>query len=62
MAQKQVQFITMHSEEFQTKVVQSKGWLTAIVCCIMMINDLWDWSMDQSKVPSYGQGGYIRLY
>ena len=31
LAPKQVQLITMHSYDLQTKVVQSKGWLSAIV-------------------------------
>ncbi len=44
------------------KVVQSKGWLSAIVCCSMAkINDIWDGSMDQRKmsglVPCCGQDG-----
>ena len=53
----------MHSSDFQTKVGQPKGWLSAIVCCSMaQINDLWDGSMDQRKelglVSSCGQDGY----
>ena len=28
-----VQIITMHSKEFQTKVVQSKGWLSVNLGC-----------------------------
>ena len=27
----QAQLSTMHSKDFQTKVVQSKGWLSAII-------------------------------
>ena len=60
---KQVQLITMHSYGFQIKVVQSKGWLSAIECCSMAkTNDLWDGSMDQGKVLGLvscrGQNGY----
>ncbi len=61
---KRAQIITRHSEDFQTKVVQSKGWLSAIVCCSMAkINDLWDGSMDKRKVrslvPCCGQDGNL---
>ncbi len=47
----------------QTKVVQSKGQLSAIVRCSMAnINHLWDGSMDKCKVhglvPCCGQDGY----
>ena len=53
----------MHSKDFQTKVVQSKGWLSAIACCSMaQIDDLWNWSMDKREVrglvPCCGQDGY----
>ncbi len=52
-----------HYQVFRTKVVQSKGWLSGIVCCSMAkINDLWDGSIDQCKVrglvPCCGQDGY----
>ncbi len=48
---KQAQISTMHSYDFQIKVVQSKVWLSAIVCCSMAkLNNLWDGSMDQRKV------------
>ena len=30
-AKKQAKLITMHSQDFQTEVVQSMGWLSAIV-------------------------------
>ncbi len=33
-----------YSYHFQTKVVQSKGWLSAIK---YNINDLWYWSLDK---------------
>ena len=53
LSPKQAQLITMHSFDFQPRVVQSKGWLSAIVCCSMAkINDLWDRSMDKRKVLS----------
>ncbi len=47
----------------QTKVVQSKGWLSAIVCCNMAkINGQWDGSTNKRKVrglvPCCGQDGY----
>ena len=53
----------MHSYDFQTKVVKSKGWLSAIVCStIAKINDLLDRSMDKRKVfcivPCFGLGCY----
>ena len=36
-------------------IVQSKGWLSTIVCCsVAKINDLWDLSMDQRKVRGSG--------
>ncbi len=46
----------------QKKVMLSKGWLSAIVCCSMAkINDLCDGSMDKRKVrslvPCCGQDG-----
>ena len=55
---------TMHIQDFKTKVMQSKGWLSAIVCCSMAkINDLWDGSMDKRKVrslvPCCGQDGNL---
>ena len=61
---KQAQLITMHSYDFQTKVVQSKCCLFAIVCCSMAkINNLWAGSMLQAQgawsgVPWCGQDGY----
>ncbi len=51
LGHKQAQLFTMHSQDFQTKVVQQKGWLSAIVyCCIGKTNDLEVGSMDQRKV------------
>ena len=36
----------MHIQDFNTKVMQSKGWFSAIVYCSMAkINDLWDESI-----------------
>ena len=50
------QLITISSEDFQTKVVQSKGWLS-----VASIYDLWDGCMDKHKVrsvvPCCGQDG-----
>ena len=50
---------TMHSYYFQTKVVQSKGWLYAMQ---YRIYDLWDGSLDKHKlrglVTCCGQDGY----
>ena len=49
----------MHCQDFQTKVVQSKGWLSAIVCCSMAKGM---GSLEKSKVrgllPCCGQDGY----
>ncbi len=61
---KQAQLIAMHSQDFQTKVLQSKGWLSVILCCSTdKVNDLWDGSIDQRKVrglvPYCGQEGYL---
>ncbi len=55
--------ITIHSKDFKAKIVQSNGWLSAIVCCSMAkFNDLWDGSMDQRKVsglvPCFGHDDY----
>ncbi len=36
-------------KDFQTKVVQSKGWLS--LCSMARIYDLWDGSLDKHKVP-----------
>ena len=58
-----MQLNAMYSQVFKTKMVQSKGWLSAAVCCSMAkINDLWDGSMDKRKVRGLvlccGQDGY----
>ncbi len=51
LSPKQAQLVTMHSYDLQTKVIQSKGWLSAIVSCSMAkINDLCHGSLDQRKV------------
>ena len=47
---KQVQLITMHSYDFQTKVVQTKGWLSAIEYCSVAkiygpAQGIWVWSI-----------------
>ncbi len=52
----------MHIYDFQTKVVQLNGSMSAIVCCSSAkINDIWDGSMDKrnvcSLVPCCGQDG-----
>ena len=37
LVQKQAQLITMHSQEFYTKVVQSKGWLSVWILYIFSV-------------------------
>ena len=47
---KQAQIITMPSWNLQTKVVQSKGWLSAMLRNMARINDPWDGSLNKRKV------------
>ena len=46
---KQAQLSTMHSEDLQTMVVQSKGWLSLMYCSMAKINDLW-WGLWTSAI------------